>query len=426
MRSSDEEMLRVLTCLMMVALVTATSASSHETTGSAGISVTVKPVVALPYYAASGVTAYIVVTSATWSPPAVRTEGAIYVRTCSEENPTKRCAPAGSPRVMSFGTGGAVPHTSEAHGGLLALAAGMRVSIMAHWRAYTPLPAGALDGEKDSSPYELSVPGGLPPRFKDATKLALADSGVTMYAECGSLSTLGGASASVPGLGVVASTMGGLACSSGGTSMQLSFDPVDPRFRAIVKPSVPPTPKVGAAGELTAAAATLFNRLFAARVREIGYGRAVVTSINRAQGAQAKRQSSWEEKQMRAAGRFASVMAAALDDEVRLRRELQRALAGTGLADATVSEDDVASFRDGLIRHGLPGGLASRLSGLGVARAEQGLARGWLLASDSSRLVGAPLAEVANPRLLASLRKTAAGLREFARKAARKPLETGS
>jgi hypothetical protein len=208
--------------------------------------------------------------------------------------------------------------------------------------------------------------------------------------------------------------------------MQLSFDPVDPRFRAIVKPSVPPTPKVGAAGELTAAAATLFNRLFAARVREIGYGRAVVTSINRAQGAQAKRQSSWEEKQMRAAGRFASVMAAALDDEVRLRRELQRALAGTGLADATVSEDDVASFRDGLIRHGLPGGLASRLSGLGVARAEQGLARGWLLASDSSRLVGAPLAEVANPRLLASLRKTAAGLREFARKAARKPLETGS
>jgi hypothetical protein len=409
----------------LIALATASSASSRPAASVGGISVTVQPIVALPYYAASSVTAYIVVTSATWSPPAIRTEGAIYVRTCSEESPTKRCAPTGGPRVMGFGTGGAAPHTSEAHGGLLAVAAGERVSITAHWRAYIPQPIGAVDGEGDSSPYELSVPGGLPPRFTDVTKLALADSGVTMYAECGSLTTLG-SSASVPGLGVVASTMGGLACSSGGTSMQLSFDPVDTRFRAIVKPSVPQAPKVTPAGELTATTAGLFNKLFAASVREIGYGRAVVTSINRAQGARAKKQRSWEEKQMRAAGRYASVMAAALGDEVRLRRELHGALAHVDLTEGVVSDDDVASLRDGLIRRGLPGTLASMLSRLGVSNPEQRLVRGWLLASDPGRLAGNPLAGIADARLLASLRKTAAGLRVFARKASLKPLETGA
>ncbi len=417
--------MHVLAFLSVTALLAATDASSRPAAGKGGISVTVKPIVALPYYTASSVTAYVVLTSATWSPPAIRTEGAIYVRSCSEESPTKRCAPSGGPRVMSFGTGGAAPHTSEAHGGLLALAPGQRVSITARWRAYIPQPAGAVDGEGDSSPYELSVPGGLPPRFTDATKLALADHGVTMYAECGSLATLG-PSASMPGLGAVASTMGVLACGSAGTAMQLSFDPVDTNFRAIAKPRVPPSPTVAAGGGLDAAVAAALNKLSAAAVRQIGYGRAVVTSVNRAQGARMKKQRTWEERQMRAAGRYAAVMAATLDDEIRLRRDLRRVLADVDLTAASVSDEDVAAFRDALIRGGLPDELVSGLAKLGVSKPEQRLVQGWLLASDPSRFAGSPVEEIADARLLASLRKSASVLKEFARKAARKPLETGT
>lgn len=188
----------------------------------------------------------------------------------------------------------------------------------------------------------------------------------------------------------------------------------------------PPAPKATAGGGLSAAAATAFNQLFAAQVKEIGLGRALVTSINRAQGAYAKKQTAWETKQMRAAGPYAAQLAAALLDDARDRPELSRALSGPEVADAAVSDEDVYAIRDKLIAEGLPGRTVSTLSKLGFSKAEQQLIYGWRLAADASRLSGNLRAKIADPKLLEKLRGMAAKLKAFSKKAARDPLHTGT
>jgi hypothetical protein len=395
-------------------------ASAANSVSAAGVTVSPRQVVALPYWSSSSVTAYILVASATWNPPTIRSEGAIYIReaTCS---PGGRCAPQGSPSVKSFGEGGATPHTSESYAGLFAAFPGGTYHLTAKWRPYTPLPAGSLDGEKTSEPAVLRVPEGLPPRFKDATKLIFADLGVTMYAECGSVHVSGGAGGIAGNVGGSLST---LSCGGGDGMTKLSFDPVDTRFKTIAQPRIPNVAKVVAGGDVSAALARAFNDLFAARARGVGYAGAVITSINRAQGAYAKKQKTWEKKQMRAAGRYAKSLASAFDEERQVRPRVATLVGGLELPVNTA--EDVAAFRDSLIRNGLPSDLTAGLARLGVSKADRTLVQGWLLATDFARLTVNPYESIGDPRLLAALRKASTGLRDFARKAERDPLHTGT
>lgn len=411
---------------LVATLAMATTASSQP---AGGVTVSPRPVTALPYWSGNSIQTYILVASATWSPPTIRSEGAIYkyVANCS---PGGRCTPQGSPSVTGFGEGGVTPHTSESYAGLFAASPGDTYYLTARWRPYTPLGAGQFfDGDKTSSPTILKVPDGLPPRFKQSTKLYLADSGVIMYAECASLSSVGfagGGSASVPGLSGPIQALGNLQCGSGLGFNQMANDPVDPRFRSIARPKIPPAPKAAAGGGLSAEAATAFTKLFAVQAREIGLARAVLTSINRAQGAQAKKQTAWEKKQMRAAGSYASQLATALLDDVRLRGDLVRALDDPDLEAPRTSADDVSAFRDSLIKKGLPGDMASGLSRLGFNNAEQRLLHGWLLAADAPSLSGDIPSRIAAPKLIARLRGAATEMKAFAKKAAKDPLNTGT
>jgi hypothetical protein len=388
------------------------------------VRVTPQQVTALPYFSGNNIQTYILVASARWSPPTIRTEGAIYVTVCKEGGPAGRCSLTTGVQVKSFGESGVVPHTSESHSGLQATFPGEKYELKAKWRAYTPVPSGFFDGEATSKPTILRVPDALPPRFKESTKLYLADSGVLLYAECASLSSIGSGSASMPGLAGPVQALGNLQCGSGLGFNQMANDPVDPKFRSIVKLKIPPAPKAAAGGGLSAAAASAFTKLFAVQAKEIGLGRAVLTSINRAQGAQAKKQTEWEKKQMRAAGKYALQHAAALLEDVRLRAALGRTLAEPNLGPAAISDEDVSAFRDRVIKQGLPAAMASGLSKLGYTKAEQGLLRGWLLAADAPSLSGNVRSRIIAPKLIAKLRGTAGVLKAFSKKAASDPLST--
>jgi hypothetical protein len=246
-----------------------------------------------------------------------------------------------------------------------------------------------------------------------------------MYADCASMTSFASGGASSPGLAGPIQSLGSLECGSADGENKMANDPVDPNFRSIVKPKMPPTPKASAGGGLSGTAATAFNKLFAAQVKEIGFGRALFTSVNRAQGAQAKKQTTWEKKQMRAAGAYAAQLAAALLDDVARRQDLARVLDDPDLGDLPISAEDVDAFRTSLIGKGLPSGMASELSKLGFTRAEQKLVYGWLLAADASSLSGDLRAKITEPKLLKRLRGAASALKAFAKKAARDPLHTG-
>jgi hypothetical protein len=148
----------------------------------------------------------------------------------------------------------------------------------------------------------------------------------------------------------------------------------------------------------------------------------LLTSINRAQGANARKQTEWEKKQMRAAGTYAKALAAALRDDAARRSPLAKALAGVS---ATLPDGATLTLQDSLIRRGLPTSMIGALGKLGVGKAERTRITGWLLATDPLFLGGAPIPALADSRLVTALRKAAASLDAFARDVARDPLHTG-
>ena len=93
----------------------------------------------------------------------------------------------------------------------------------------------------------------------------------------------------------------------------ISKDPIDPNFRAVAKPVIPPVPRISAGPGLTAAAAAALTRMLRIQMQEIGLSRAILTAFNRSQGAFVKKETTWERKQMLAAGRYAAQLATGVD-----------------------------------------------------------------------------------------------------------------
>ena len=294
-------------------------------------------------------------------------------------------------------------------------------------------PSGASNGP-DSEGHEhdgtvlgplriLNVPKPEPVRrLTERDKRSLERNANVGYALCAAFLVSGlGASAAAPPVGLLLIAMAGVSCGVALTSSYLSRDPVDPNFRVVAKPKIPPASKVSAGEGLSVAAATAGNELLAVQVQEIGLSRAVLTALNRSQGAHVKKQTAWERKQMLAAGKYAGQLATAMLNEVKLRPGLREALDDPDTPDLSVSEEDAYAFQDPLIKKGLPAQFATTLAKLGFKRADQNELRAQIMASDLFAL-GSPLADA---KLLASLRKVAADLRAFSKKAARDPLHTG-
>lgn len=404
--------------MLAAVLFAATTASSRPVAGS--INITVNPIEAA--YHSPGLVGplYAVTTSASWTPDATRTEGAIII---------KDLTAGGGDEHLNFGYAGLAVHSSELHTGSLPTLAGHRYLLRAKWHVYGPDSDGhGHDGTVLGPLRVLIVPKPLIRRFTEDEKLRQAKYARAGYVLAAVFIASGAAiSASVVGspLGLAFVAVGGVALGVAATIHYLSRDPIDPNFRVIAKPRIPAIPKVSAVEGLSAAAAAALNKLFAVQAQEIGLGRAILTAFNRSQGAHVKKQTVWERKQMLAAGKYAAQLATAMLSEVKLRPDVSLELDDPDLADVSVSEEDAYAFQDSLIRKGLPAQLTSTLAKLGFTRADQNQLRAQIMAIDPYLLAGSPLAAIADAKLLASLRAVAADLKSFAKKAAKNPLHTG-
>ena len=108
-----------------------------------------------------------------------------------------------------------------------------------------------------------------------------------------------------------------------------------------------------------------------------------------------------------------------------LRGKLELELDDPELSDLVVSEEGARAFEDSLIRNGLPAQLRTTLAKLGLTKADQAEVQARLLVADPSQYSGDPIARIADPKLLASIREMAASLKAFSKKAVRDPLHTG-
>jgi hypothetical protein len=406
-RSNRRLRLAVALGALGIALVTVAPAGSRP---AAGISVTATDPFAAIIGAGdpSGVVMAAVVVAAKFSPEALHDE--VRVTMFSTKPGGTGAAP------FSGRDTGNVLHSTAVYQNAVGVFQGERLFISAKWRAYTPLPSGTIDGTKIASGI-LEVPKREPaPRLRYETKQNAAQDAQRLYQKCAAYGTL---SLAIPGLAGVAAQF----CALADRSQQVALDPEDPNFRVVARPKTPPAHKVVAGKGVSPAAAAAINKLLAIQAKEIGLADALVTAINRSQGAHVKKQVEWEKKQVRAAGTYASQYAALILAEAKLSPSVRRAFASPG----DVSEEQAFAFQASLINGPLPAGLARALSRLGLTRAELKEVEAQLVVRNHPSLYdGDAFALLADPIHLSIRREMAAGLRAFAKKAAKDPLNTGT
>jgi hypothetical protein len=322
---------------------------------------------------------------------------------------------------LNFRDSGNALHGDATYRWFFAAPEGSRILVTAQWRAYSPQPSGTVEGTKRSPIATVIVPKReVKPRFDDAKKRRLQQKAAALAASCMAFAAGAAVGFAIPPVAAAGIAMAAVTCAASFAYGKLARDPVDPRFRVIAKPEPPPAPRVAAGQGVPPAAAAALNRLFALQVKEIGLALAMLTAFDRAAGAYVKKQTSWERKQMLAAGTYARQLSALMLSEVQLRRSASAAFT----AKLPVSTEEAYAYGDGLVARKLPASLASQLAKLRLPKAEQEEIRAGLAVIDPSLYDGDAADAIADPKLLSLLRQVAADMKAFSRTAAKNPLAT--
>ncbi|MDD5560152.1 hypothetical protein [Candidatus Methylomirabilis sp.] len=164
---------------------------------------------------------------------------------------------------------------------------------------------------------------------------------------------------------------------------------------------------------MTSAESDAWNALFSNLAQEIGFTKALLTSVERAQGAEEAGDAFWKSQQMQAAAYFASQLATALNVQPELRANVQIALQATGRPSILITADDIANFQRDVAAHGLPVFLTEALTQLGADSATIERIRNSLIAlSPSADVVSFP-EMLTDPALITSLQEAAQALSQF-------------
>ena len=145
-----------------------------------------------------------------------------------------------------------------------------------------------------------------------------------------------------------------------------ALDPPDPNFTTIATPTYSAPPSLSLQPGITQAEINAGNGLFANLVKQAGLYDAMVTSINRAQGAVAAGNASWEIKQLQAARFYAMQIANYMKQEPTLRSTFVSALQAAGFPTFQITPDQVSSFRTAVTNNGLPQNVVQLMTNLGV------------------------------------------------------------
>ena len=192
-------------------------------------------------------------------------------------------------------------------------------------------------------------------------------------------------------------------------------DPHDLNFMEIaqpVAPSLSQQPYTTADG-LTQDEADALNALLTNIEEQIGLARAILTAIDRAQGAFLAGDSFWEIQQVLAARQFASQLVPLLEAEPTLLADLQSAIEATGL-QVTFTLSDVVNFQATASADGLSPEAVQGLTELGFDSSEQEKVQQLILTEDPNKLAalgGGGFPEMlTDPSVITALQEAAAAL----------------
>jgi len=179
------------------------------------------------------------------------------------------------------------------------------------------------------------------------------------------------AAAPVTGGASVAVAIGGGV--AGATLCNLADDPPDPNFREIATPVVPRLSQqpFAVGPDLTQAEATALNAYLDNLENSMALSRVMLTSGNRATGANKAGDLFWEARQMEAMRAYSAELAPLIRNTPQLSAALASALRAAGRPEVAVTPEDVKAFQDTVLLHGLPTAWESELTQLGADSLER-------------------------------------------------------
>lgn len=276
---------------------------------------------------------------------------------------------------------------------------------------------GGYDGDETSS---VNINVNQKRRFTDAQKAALAKASADLNTDAAALSVVAATCLFLPDPSVtkVCAFGGGLSAGAvwvlSGILNQLALDPADPNYTAIASPLFPALEMLVAQQGITQAEADAFNALLLNQERAIGYGRAIVTSINRADGAFAAGDAYWENQQMQAAAQYALQLSTLLNLQPTLRSTLQSALQGAGFPVISITPNDVYNFEVNVLYGTLPAYLVNALTQLGADATDIEHIRRLAYVQDINLVAGSFPSLLTNRPSSISILAAAQSLTEFA------------
>lgn len=198
----------------------------------------------------------------------------------------------------------------------------------------------------------------------------------------------------------------------------IAGDPPDSNYAVIAFPEPPATSLVTPGSDVSQVEADAINSLAANQAQTIGLKRALLISMERAQGAAAAGNTEWVTRQSEAAKSYAAQLAVLLNEEPQLSDSLVLALLQSGARIVTATTDDVRNLQGLAAASRLPAELGQALSLAGATSPVLDQARELILAAspDSLPSLGAvnqwqaqafaPSGDTTPPTIAASLSTT--------------------
>jgi hypothetical protein len=298
--------------------------------------------------------------------------------------------------------------------------------------AYAQTLATSFMATMDDESLTASIPGGdgdetgtitidtnQKKRFSQDTKDKFTYAAADLNIGAGFTATVGAACLLAPDPSVsklcalIAGGLSGVSWTLSAIFQRLALDPPDPNFTVIAQPAPPSLQPIPTGPGVDQAAADALNNLILNEEQAIGLGRAIITSVNRADGSAAVNDTIHEAAQMNAAYQYAGQVATLVDAEPGLRTKAADALKASGFSVGAVMEQDALNFERSVATNGLPSFVTTTLQQLGVDDLTLANIKELAIVQDTKAVAGDFFAKLNDSKLASDLHGTAQGLMVF-------------
>ncbi len=216
-----------------------------------------------------------------------------------------------------------------------------------------------------------------------------------------------GTIAGAPICGLPAGLIAAGATTVGALAGLLALDPSDPNFTQIATPVTPSIPPAGPADGIPAAVIAAANALIQNDAQTVGVEQALLTTLNREQGALDAGNTFWATQQGNAAVRYLGQLAQLFPQMASLITQFQAALTAANLT-LSVTPDQVLNFESELAALGFSATETANLQMFGADAALIEEARNIVFVQDINK-VAAASTNLAQPTLIALLKSLQVG-----------------